>query len=143
MPDIVLDFPIRAPAVRVFDAVSTPAGLDLWWSARASGRPALGEVYALSFGPGYDWRARVTQCDPPRRFELELIDADADWLGTRVGFELTATGDTTALRFHHLSWPAANDHYRTSCYCWAMYLRIMRRYLEYGETVPYDQRLDV
>jgi len=29
-----------------------------------------------------------------------------------------------------------------SCYCWAMYLRIMRRYLEHGESVPYERRLD-
>jgi uncharacterized protein YndB with AHSA1/START domain len=132
MPDILLDFPIRAPA-----------GLDQWWSAKSTGRPAPGEVYALSFGPGYGWRARVTECDPPHRFELELTDADADWRGTRVGVELTAAGETTTVRFHHRHSPDANEHYRISCYCWPMYLRVLRRYLEYGESVPYEQRLDV
>ena len=143
MADVLLDFPIRAPAARVFAAVSTPAGLDQWWSEGSTGQPAIGEVYALSFGPGFDWRARVTECHPPRRFELELIEADADWLGTRVGFSLSGDGDVTSLRFHHVNWPQANDHYRTSCYCWAMYLRVLRRYLEFGEAVPYDRRLDV
>ena len=36
----------------------------------------------------------------------------------------------------------ANEHWRISCYCWAMYLRLIRRYLEYGETIPYESRLD-
>ncbi len=35
------------------------------------------------------------------------------------------------------------EHYRISCYCWAMYLRILKRYLEHGETVQYARRLDV
>ncbi|MCH8956850.1 SRPBCC domain-containing protein, partial [candidate division KSB1 bacterium] len=37
----------------------------------------------------------------------------------------------------------ANEHYRVSCYCWAMYLRLLKRYVEHGETVPYEDRLDV
>jgi hypothetical protein len=36
-----------------------------------------------------------------------------------------------------------SEHYRISCYCWAMYLRILKRYLEHGEQVPYAKRLDV
>ena len=32
---------------------------------------------------------------------------------------------------------------RTSCYCWVMYLRILKRYVEHGEMVPYERRLDV
>ena len=38
MPDIYHDFPIAADAQRVFDAISTPAGLDEWWTKRSKGR---------------------------------------------------------------------------------------------------------
>jgi hypothetical protein len=34
-------------------------------------------------------------------------------------------------------------HYRTSSFCWAMYLRLLKRYVEHGEVVPYEKRLDV
>jgi hypothetical protein len=44
--------------------------------------------------------------------------------------------------FAHRGWPEANDHYRTSSFCWAMYLRLMKRHLETGEQVPYAIRLD-
>ena len=79
MADILYDFSINASPDRVFRAVSTPEGLDRWWTRRSSG-------------------------------------------------------------FSHTGWPSANEHFRVSSYCWAMYLRVLRRYLEHGEVVPYEQR---
>jgi uncharacterized protein YndB with AHSA1/START domain len=142
MPDIYHDFSIKAPAQRVYDAVTTPRGLDAWWTKRATGQPALGAEYELWFGPEYDWRATVTRCKPASEFELEMTSADPDWVGTLVGFRLAGGPDRTQVQFHHTGWPAANEHWRVSCYCWAMYLRILRRYLEHGERVAYEDRLD-
>ena len=142
MADIFHELPIHAPADRVFRAVSTPEGLDSWWTERSAGIPREGAEYELWFGPDYDWRARVTRCVPDSEFELELVHADDDWLGTRVGLELEPRGPITWLRFHHTGWPSQNEHYRISCTCWAMYLRILRRSLEHGESVPYASRLD-
>jgi len=143
MPDILHDFPIAAAPARVFDAVSAPAGLAAWWTERSSGRPALGETYELWFGPAFDWRALVTRCTASVEFELEITEADRDWRGTRVGFRLDGRDAGTQVRFHHAGWPASNEHYRVSCYCWAMYLRLLRRHVELGEVVPYERRLDV
>lgn len=142
MPDILQDFPIRATPDQVFQEISTPDGLNRWWTETCTGQPALGASYEMGFGPGHHWRAEVTQCDPGARFELTLRQADADWMNTRVGFELSPTPGGTEVRFHHSGWPDASEHYRISCHCWAMYLRLMRRYLEQGETVPYPDRLD-
>jgi uncharacterized protein YndB with AHSA1/START domain len=140
---ILHDFPINVPPGRVFAAVSTPEGLDRWWTQRSAGRPVEGAEYELGFGPEYDWRATVSRSVPDREFELTMGRSDADWQGSRVRFELTAVPGGTRVRFAHTGWPAANDHYRTSCYCWAMYLRILTRNLEYGEEVPYEKRLSV
>ena len=76
-------------------------------------------------------------------FELLFTHADADWTGTLVGFDLSPSSSGTQVRFSHRGWPEANAHYRASCHCWALYLRVLRRYLEFGETVPCDDRLDV
>ena len=143
MPHITHDFPIFVPPARVWDGITTPAGLDQWWSKTSHGSPARGNEYVLDFGPGYEWNAVVTACEIEKAFELEMTHADADWRGTRVGFALAPIPRGTQVRFHHTGWPAANDHYRTSTYCWAMYLRILKRWLEFGETVPYEKRLDV
>jgi uncharacterized protein YndB with AHSA1/START domain len=143
MPDIFHHFPIKASRHAVFNAVSIPAGLDSWWTMTAAGDPAEGSEYQLGFGPGYDWRAKVTRSVPNTEFELQLTGADADWQDTRVGFALAEKDGVTDVSFHHLGWPEGNEHYRISCYCWAMYLRVLKRYLEFGEIVPYEDRLDV
>ncbi|HUF05534.1 MAG TPA: SRPBCC domain-containing protein [Aridibacter sp.] len=182
MPDIFHQFPVFAPANEVFDAVSTPQGLDAWWTLTSKGEPAEGNVYELFFGKGYDWRARVTACVPNEVFELEIYDSMPDWDGTRVRFELTERAsvddvsdfpeagtseddnNTTAgsassagsaapeesapsaaetmVRFSHTGWPEDNDHYRTSSFCWAMYLRLMKKWVDEGTVVEYGKRLD-
>jgi len=142
MADIFHYFPIKASAQKVFQAVSMPTGLDAWWTKRSSGRPEEGAEYELWFGPEYDWRAVVSRCVPDTEFELRVRTAQEDWRETRVGFLLEEKDGVTQVQFHHSGWPEANEHYRGSCYCWAMYLRLLKRYVEYGELVPYETRLD-
>ena len=139
MPDIFQHFLIHAPAAKVFLGVSTPEGLDTWWTKESSRR---GDEYELNFGPTYDWHARVSRSVPDREFELEITRADGDWTGTRVGFVLEETNGETHARFHHTGWPQSNDHFSLSCYCWAMYLRLLKRYVERGEIIPFGQRLE-
>jgi hypothetical protein len=89
----------------------------------------------------FEWRAKVIRAVKDSEFELELVRADEDWTGTRVGFDLEERGATSWLRFAHVGWPKANEHYRISSHCWALYLRVLRRYVENGEIVPYEKRL--
>lgn len=136
MPDIMHDFRIHAPIERVFAGVSLPAGLDAWWTLACSGEPRVGASYALEFGPDCRWAARVAACEPPRRFELELVEADADWTGTRVRVELARRDGVTKVRFAHLGWREVNEQYRATCFCWAQHLRLLRRLAESGERIP-------
>lgn len=143
MADILHHFPINGSARNVFDAITTPQGLDSWWTNECEATPGAGAQYKLDFGSGYEWSATVSLWSPVSKFELKLTEADTDWLGTRVGFQLSETGGVTAVRFHHLDWAQAKEHYQTSCFCWAMYLRLLKRYVEFGEVVPYEHRLNV
>ena len=141
MADILLDLPVKAPLDRVFQAVSTPHGLDCWWTKRSTGKPVEGAEYEFWFGPQYHWRAKVTRCVPSSEFEIEILCADTDWNHTRVGFMLEERGAVTWVQFYNRDWPGINEHFRISSNCWAMYLRLLRRYLENGEVVPYENRL--
>jgi uncharacterized protein YndB with AHSA1/START domain len=142
MPDISQELPIQAAPERVFRELSSPEGLNRWWTKTSSGTPALGSEYALGFGPGYDWRAKVVRCVPDREFELELVAADDDWIGTRVGFELQPRDGATWLCFHHTGWPRTNRVDTASPPGWALYLGLLRRSIEQGEVVPFGKRLD-
>jgi uncharacterized protein YndB with AHSA1/START domain len=141
MTDIHHHFLIKAKLGAVMRAVSTPEGLDTWWTKTASGSPTKESHYSLGFGPACEWQAVVTR-SADSEFELQLTEADSDWMGTRVGFQLEEVGGSTQVRFHHTGWPESNEHHRQSSYCWAMYLRLLKRYVELGEVVPYEKRLD-
>jgi uncharacterized protein YndB with AHSA1/START domain len=144
MPDIIQEFTINVPPARVFEAMATPQGLAQWWTKTSAGEPKSGAEYMLDFGPEHEWKGKITRYTPDAAFELEMTTAHEDWIGTRVGCELRPDGkNSTRVRFYHTGWPEENEHWRVSCYCWAMYLRILRRFLEYGETVPYGNRLSV
>lgn len=148
MPDIYHDFPLNMAVSRVLRAVSMPADLAQWWTTRSKGQARPGAEYELWFGPQDEWRAKVTRCAPNAEFEPQLTRADREWLGTKVGFHLEAKDGKTRARFYHVGWPnvgwpTETERYRVSCYCWAVYLRVLRRYFEHGESLPYERRLDV
>ena len=143
MPDITHLFYINAQASEVFEALSTVEGINTWWTKRADGKPMQGAKYTLWFGPDYDWRAVVTRCIRDTEFELEMTRADEDWQGTQVGFVLEQKEPGTQVRFYHTGWPEANDHFQTSSFCWAMYLRLLKKFFETGEIVQYEKRLDI
>ena len=141
--DIIHYFLVNRPIESVYEAISTSRGIAQWWAKTARGHSELGAILELDFGPDYQWQAQVTQMVPPNEFELTLIKADPDWLDSTVGFQLATAENCTDVRFFHRGWKEANDHYHISSYCWAMYLRIMKRYVEHGEQVPYADRLEV
>ncbi len=142
MANILHEFIIKAEPSRIFEGMTSPLGLDQWWTHYSSGEPRLDSVYALGFGPEYDWEAKVTRFVKDLEFELELVEASDEWIGTRVGFRLAPRGDHTQVSFWHSGWKEETHHFATSTFCWAMYLRLLRRYIERGEAVAYEERLD-
>jgi uncharacterized protein YndB with AHSA1/START domain len=143
MASIYHDFEIRADLSAVFEILSTPAGLDRWWTHHSLGQPELGSTLELSFGQGYEWKAIVSKLIPDKEFELTMTKADPDWEGSTIVFLIEQGPRSVNVRFSHRGWPEKNQHYRISNYCWAMYLRLAKRYLEKGEECPFESRLSV
>lgn len=140
MADIYHTLFIKAPITEVFFAVSSPVGLDLWWTDHSSGNPGKGESYSLNFTDDYQWGALVEEWDNNALITYRITLADDDWLDTEVSFRLSHSENKVRLDFEHRGWKKQNDHFRISSYCWANYLRILKRNLELGEFVPYDER---
>lgn len=143
MADIFHYFIIKAPLKKVFENISTPQGFDTWWSKSSTGIAAPGEIFEFDFGPGYQWAAIVSKLIPDKEFELTMTKSDEDWTNSQLGFRLEEKNDAVEVQFYHTGWKEDNEHYRISNYCWAMYLRVLKRYLEFGEMVDYEERLSV
>ena len=134
---------IKATADKVFKMLATAEGLDLWWTLSASGKFALNEIITLNFGPDYIWKAKIEKFEMNKYIHYKMLDAMDDWKDTVIKIEVKASGSNSTLIFHHTMWKEENDHFQGSSYCWAVYLRLIKKYLENGKTVIYDKRLDV
>ncbi|GAA4585537.1 SRPBCC domain-containing protein [Planotetraspora phitsanulokensis] len=128
-----------APEI-VFDVVSRPEHIKMWWPDDASFEPAPGAVGELVFGAHAAVEPiTVVDVDPPRRFAFhwiapngQLPDADNSLL---VTFELEPSGDGTILRLTESGWrekgweaavleEAFHDHERG----WDMFLPRLQSY---------------
>lgn len=136
---------IAAPIEQVFACFATARGLDAWWPATSTAEATLGGRYTFGFDEVHQWTGIARVFEAPNAIEFEMTETEpmADWLGTRVGAQLTAEGPHTRLHFYHRGWEGATQHERISSFCWAMYLRHLARYCMTGEVVPYDRRLDL
>jgi len=136
------DLTIEMTVEEVFAAITTPKGLNSWWTKKASGQPKIGEKYQFYFDPEV-WNAKVVLCQPDQMICFEMIQTDTDWEGTQLRFTLTAAETGTFLRFEHVGWKGINDHFRRTSYCWAIYLNGLKKYLEKGIVMPYEERSQV
>ncbi|MBX7152138.1 SRPBCC domain-containing protein [bacterium] len=149
MPDqkkhyaIYHDLIIKAPVNKVFGGVSTPKLLDEWWTQTCKNAAGKDNVFELGFTPNCIWYGKVIKHVPNSEFELLIFDSHNDWNDTAVGFILNDKGGTTRLSFYHSNWKEVNEHFRISSYCWAVYLRVLKGYLEKGIRIPYHERDNV
>lgn len=142
MPDACFLFTVNATPEKVLNTIASAVGISTWWSQETDGEPDLGNIYTLDFVGGFIWRTEVTRCVRDAKFELTLIESMDNWLGSKVGFDLTPDDGNTSVDFVHSGWSGASERYRSSCYCWSTYLRLMKKYAETGEVVAYGERLD-
>ncbi len=131
---------IKAPIEKVYRAVSEPAHLTNWWPDRCSGIPRAGESYNLYFTPEYDWYGEVVQADEPTSFRIKMTQSDADWNPTSFGFDLTRLPESTLVEFSHSDWNECNAHFKQASYCWALLLNGLKKYIEDGAIIPFEQR---
>src|SRR5262245_56996808 len=87
---------IAAPSARVFEAITTEAGIGGWWDRPTTVTSGAGIV--LEFHPGSEHgvlRARVLETLPNERVTWEFISRHpatspaSAWTGTRVVFGVT------------------------------------------------------
>lgn len=97
-----------APEI-VFDVVSRPEHIKMWWSDDASFTPVAGDVGELVWGDRVDVAAiRVVEVEPPRMFSFRWIAPDGELpdVGNSllVTIVLEPSGDGTILRLTESGW---------------------------------------
>lgn len=137
--DVVFQFDVDADSGRVVDALTTEAGIEGWWTDRATVPTSVGGVLHLTF-PG-----------APMPFELELTESSdrrvvwatkgfpPSWAGTRMLWELAANpeGPGTRIGFGHVDWDSDNPTVGTAAYTWGQLMVRLKQYVETGRPEPF------
>jgi uncharacterized protein YndB with AHSA1/START domain len=124
----------------VFEVVSRPEHIKMWWSDDASFKPVPGDVGELVWGDRTKVAPiRVVDVDPPRRFTFRWVAPDGqlpdEGNSLLVTIELEPSGDGTLLRLTESGWrekgweaavleEAFHDHERG----WDMFLLRLQGY---------------
>ena len=125
------DIDMRAFAEDIYFLISTPEGLNKWWTVRSEGILAQNEEYQFYFSDEYDWKGEILEFTPNESISYFMTQADSDWKGTMLSFELIHKEDHYyTLRFEHRNWKEINSHFRRTSYCWALYLNTLKEQAE-------------
>ena len=130
---IKLQLIIDASKEEVFKKLTSIDGLRSWWTNQTIGSTELNQLIDFRFGEQYFIQMKVIEVVSDKLVKWQCIQADEDWIGTIVSFELDSENGKTLLKFTHDKWPTHGDFFAHCNLSWAKYLLSLRLLLESGE----------
>jgi uncharacterized protein YndB with AHSA1/START domain len=90
--DVTQAVDVDAPGERVWELLTDPAELPLWWPDAAELEPRVGGRVVLRFGPG-DVTGEVTSWEPPRELGFTWEASNMPGVLLHVTFTVEELGD--------------------------------------------------
>ena len=140
MVDILHRVGIKASSREVYEALATRDGLAGWWTTDTQGVSKLGEVIKFRFRAdgrelgGFDMK--VLDLSPAERVLWQVTDGPAEWIGTKVSFELKQEGDYAIVLFKHAGWKEPVEFMHHCSTKWATFLMSLKALVETGKGAP-------
>jgi uncharacterized protein YndB with AHSA1/START domain len=138
MPDIKHQFTIKAPVAKVYESISQISGLKSWWTTDTEGEEKQGGVIRFGFGPGSFNKMKINSLKKDQVVRWHCVDGPSEWIGTRLGFELSEDKDKqTVVKFDHSGWKEAGEFYASCNYHWGLFMRSLKALCETGQGTPH------
>lgn len=144
MPDILHRVGIKAAQENVFKALTTIDGLAGGWTTTTRGDSKAGGQVHFQFGERGFFDMRVLELSPAKRLLWEVVDGPAEWIGTKVSFDLRREGEFTIVLFKHEGWKEPIEFMHHCSTKWAVFLVSLKALAETGRGAPYptDVKID-
>jgi len=138
MAEILHQIAITAPARKVFEALTTAAGLAGWWTPDVKAEARRGSIAEFGFnGHRVVFRMRVDTLETDRRVAWTCEGDVDEWKGTRLQFELDDEGGHTTLRFSHTGWRSTDGIFRICNTDWGRLMYSLKDYAEGRDATPF------
>jgi uncharacterized protein YndB with AHSA1/START domain len=129
---------IDAPPEKVFEAITTQAGLRGWWTADSMAEPRVGSVAVFGF---YNrrllFRMRIEKLTPGKKVVWTCLGENDEWKGTRLIWQISQKEGTTVLRFVHGDWRSTSGYFAYCNSTWGMLMYRLKDYAEGKAPGPY------
>jgi uncharacterized protein YndB with AHSA1/START domain len=140
MVDILHRVGIKASSAEVYKALATRDGLASWWTTNTRGDSKVGGV--IKFGFSIDGReiggcdVKVLDLRPGERVLWQVTDGPAEWIDTKVSFELKQEGDYSIVLFKHSDWKEPVEFMHHCSTKWGVFLISLKELIETGKCTP-------
>jgi uncharacterized protein YndB with AHSA1/START domain len=143
MPDILHRVEIKSSPKDTYAALTTREGLGAWWTGDTTGGFDVGGVITFRFGDRGFFSMKVLELEPEKRVLWQVVDGPAEWIGTKVSFDLKADDDATAILFKHQGWKEPVEFMHHCSTKWATFLLSIKSLLETGKGTPFPNDVRV
>ena len=126
--DYAITFTVSQSPEEVFNAINN---VRAWWHEELVGRTdKLGARFTFQYRDLHRTTQKIAELVPGRRVVWEVVESGigfvvdkAEWLGTKIVFEITCKGSRTQLKFEHIGLVAALECYEGCSGAWNFYVR--------------------
>lgn len=140
MFDILHRVGIRGSADDTFRALATPEGIAAWWTTSTTGGSAVGSsIKTVFFADGRElgsFDLEILELHPGRRVAWRVVGGPAEWIGTKIGFDLHTEDDYTIVLFRHEGWKEPVEFMYHCSTKWAVFLMSLKSLVETGQGQP-------
>ena len=128
---------------QAYQALTTREGLSGWWTDDTKGESDVGDVLQFRFGAG-GFDMKVLELEPAKRVQWQVVDGPAEWIGTKVNWDIRQEGDWTIVLFKHQGWKEPVEFMHHCSTKWGVFLLSLKSLLETGKGAPAppDLKLD-
>jgi len=140
MVDIVHRVGIKAPLDQVYRALATREGVAGWWTTDTQGDSKIGGMLKTVFTAGGKvlggFDLKVLELDPGKRVLWQVVEGPAEWIGTKIGFDLKQEDDFSIILFKHEGWKEPVEFMYHCSTKWAIFLLSLKSLVETGKGKP-------
>ncbi|MDD2686751.1 MAG: SRPBCC domain-containing protein [Gallionella sp.] len=140
------DLILAAPAMKVYEALTTQHGIQNWWTKSSEVGTTVGETITIRFGQTFKVM-RIEGLRPATEVRWNVIDAHLvapgltrvnEWIGTTILFLLTPQSSTvTRVQLEHIGLTPQVECYEICSQGWNQFLGSLQSYVETGKGSPY------
>ena len=140
MVDILHRVGIKSSVNEVYKALGTREGLAAWWTNTTQGESKVGAALDFRYSSGGaeigGFEMKVLELAPSKQVLWQVVDGPAEWIGTKISFELKQSGDHAIVLFKHQGWKEPVEFMHHCSTKWATYLMSLKSLVETGRGLP-------